>query len=74
MRVYGEPIHNVMRFPQAQEEKPMKDVIPNKSSQRASDGQPTKTPLFLFATGIENSIPTIQNGRVRRDQRCPATL
>jgi beta-glucosidase/6-phospho-beta-glucosidase/beta-galactosidase len=57
-----------MRFPQAQEEKPMKDVIPNKSSQRASDGQPTKTPLFLFATGIENSIPTIQNGRVRRDQ------
>jgi hypothetical protein len=52
----------------------MKDVVRNKSSQRASDGQPTKTPLFLFATGIEKSIPTIQNGRVRRDQRCPATL
>jgi beta-glucosidase/6-phospho-beta-glucosidase/beta-galactosidase len=28
----------------------------------------TRTPLFLFATGIENSIPTIDNGRVRRDQ------
>jgi len=28
----------------------------------------TRTPLFLFATGIENSNPTIENGRVRRDQ------
>jgi len=28
----------------------------------------TRTPLFLFATGIENSYPTIENGRVRRDQ------
>lgn len=26
------------------------------------------TPLFLFATGIENSYPTIENGRVRVDQ------
>jgi beta-glucosidase len=25
-------------------------------------------PLFMFATGIENSIPTIENGRVRRDE------
>ncbi|HEV7255184.1 MAG TPA: family 1 glycosylhydrolase [Mesorhizobium sp.] len=25
-------------------------------------------PSFMFATGIENSIPTIQNGRVRIDQ------
>ena len=32
------------------------------------DRQPTRTTLFLFATGIENSYPTIQNGRVRRDQ------
>ena len=32
------------------------------------DRQPTRIPLFLFATGIENSYPTIQNGRVRRDQ------
>ena len=30
--------------------------------------QTTRSPLFLFATGIENSIPTIDNGRVRRDQ------
>ncbi|TGD81548.1 family 1 glycosylhydrolase [Hymenobacter wooponensis] len=26
------------------------------------------TPHFLFATGIENSYPTIQNGRVRMDE------
>ncbi len=26
------------------------------------------SPLFLFATGVENSIPTIENGRVRIDQ------
>ncbi len=26
------------------------------------------TPFFLFATGIENSNPTVSNGRVRRDQ------
>jgi beta-glucosidase len=32
------------------------------------DRQPTRVTLFLFATGIENSYPTIQNGRVRRDQ------
>ncbi len=32
------------------------------------DKRVTRTPLFLFATGIENSIPTIENGRVRRDQ------
>jgi len=25
-------------------------------------------PFFMFATGIENSIPTIQNGRVRVDE------
>ncbi|HEX8236258.1 MAG TPA: family 1 glycosylhydrolase [Abditibacteriaceae bacterium] len=25
-------------------------------------------PMFMFATGIENSIPTIENGRVRRDE------
>jgi beta-glucosidase len=25
-------------------------------------------PAFMFATGIENSIPTINNGRVRIDQ------
>src|SRR4028118_1337142 len=25
-------------------------------------------PMFMFATGIENSIPTIDNGRVRRDE------
>ena len=25
-------------------------------------------PAFIFATGIENSAPTIQNGRVRRDE------
>lgn len=23
---------------------------------------------FMFATGVENSIPTIQNGRVRVDE------
>src|SRR3954452_24848493 len=34
----------------------------------APDRNVTRTPLFLFATGIENSYPTIQNGRVRRDQ------
>src|SRR5687767_5278450 len=28
----------------------------------------TMSPLFLFATGVENSIPTIENGRVRIDQ------
>ena len=32
------------------------------------DRQPTRVTLFLFATGIENSDPTIQNGRVRRDE------
>ena len=26
------------------------------------------TPAFIFATGIENSYPTIQNGRVRVDE------
>lgn len=26
------------------------------------------TTWFLFATGIENSYPTIQNGRVRVDE------
>src|ERR1051325_10562725 len=26
------------------------------------------TPAFLFATGIENSAPTIQQGRVRMDE------
>lgn len=26
------------------------------------------TPFFMFATGIENSAPTIQNGRVRMDE------
>jgi beta-glucosidase len=31
-------------------------------------GPATRTPLFLFATGIENSAPTIENGRIRRDQ------
>ena len=25
-------------------------------------------PGFLFATGVENSAPTLQGGRVRRDQ------
>src|SRR3982750_4084691 len=25
-------------------------------------------PAFMFATGIENSIPTLQNGRVRVDE------
>jgi beta-glucosidase len=34
----------------------------------APDRNVTRTPLFLFATGIENSNPTIENGRVRRDQ------
>jgi beta-glucosidase/6-phospho-beta-glucosidase/beta-galactosidase len=28
----------------------------------------TITPLFLFATGIENSYPTIQQGRLRMDE------
>jgi hypothetical protein len=32
------------------------------------DRQPTRVTLFLFATGIENRDPTIQNSRVRRDQ------
>ena len=32
------------------------------------DRQPTRVTLFLFATGIENSDPTIQNGRMRRDE------
>jgi beta-glucosidase len=32
------------------------------------DRRSTRVTLFLFATGIENSYPTIQNGRVRRDQ------
>ena len=32
------------------------------------DRQPTRVTLFLFATGIENSYPTIQNGRIRRDE------
>jgi hypothetical protein len=26
------------------------------------------SPGFIFATGIENSIPTIENGRVRMDE------
>jgi len=42
----------------------LRDDLRGDNSDRAS----TRTPLFLFATGIENSIPTIQNGRVRRDQ------
>jgi beta-glucosidase/6-phospho-beta-glucosidase/beta-galactosidase len=37
-------------------------------SRSDGDRQPTRVTLFLFATGIENSYPTIQNGRVRRDQ------
>jgi beta-glucosidase/6-phospho-beta-glucosidase/beta-galactosidase len=28
----------------------------------------TTLPAFMFATGIENSIPTVQNGRVRVDE------
>ena len=28
----------------------------------------TLTPLFLFATGIENSSPTIDNGKTRIDE------
>jgi len=31
-------------------------------------GQPPSPDGFLFATGIENSAPTLQGGRVRRDQ------
>ncbi|MGI8547314.1 MAG: glycoside hydrolase family 1 protein, partial [Gemmatimonadaceae bacterium] len=32
-------------------------------------GLPTGTPRnFMFATGIECSYPTIENGRVRRDE------
>src|SRR3954469_13691974 len=34
----------------------------------APDRNVTRTPLFLFATGIESSNPTIENRRVRRDQ------
>ena len=34
----------------------------------ARTGQVARAPVFLFATGIENSIPTIENGRVRRDE------
>ncbi|MBB4039880.1 beta-glucosidase/6-phospho-beta-glucosidase/beta-galactosidase [Microvirga flocculans] len=46
----------------------MQDVTRSPSRRAGADRQPTRTPLFLFATGIENSYPTIQNGRVRRDQ------
>jgi hypothetical protein len=35
-------------------------------SYAGGDCQPTRGTLFLFATGIANSYPTIQNGRVRR--------
>jgi beta-glucosidase/6-phospho-beta-glucosidase/beta-galactosidase len=31
-------------------------------------GQVARAPVFLFATGIENSIPTIEQGSVRRDE------
>src|SRR3954447_25470582 len=43
---------------------------PSRETSRGATPDPhvTRTPLFLFATGIENSYPTIQNGRVRRDQ------
>jgi len=34
----------------------------------ARKGQVAEAPVFLFATGIENSIPTIDGGRVRRDE------
>ncbi|WP_114947430.1 family 1 glycosylhydrolase [Microvirga calopogonii] len=46
----------------------MNNVVRNHSSSARSDRQPTRPPLFLFATGVENSYPTIQNGRVRRDE------
>ncbi|MFC4454815.1 family 1 glycosylhydrolase [Deinococcus sonorensis] len=39
------------------------------ASGRDGSGLPTRRPgNFMFATGIECSYPTIQNGRVRRDQ------
>ncbi|HVH94252.1 MAG TPA: hypothetical protein VM688_05000 [Nocardioidaceae bacterium] len=42
---------------------------PSRETSRGATPDPhvTRTPLFLFATGIENSYPTIENGRVRRD-------
>ena len=43
---------------------------PSRETSRGATPDPhvTRTPLFLFATGIENSNPTIENGRIRRDQ------
>ncbi len=35
---------------------------------RAPGGRCRGVTYFMFATGIENSDPTIENGRVRRDQ------
>jgi hypothetical protein len=37
-------------------------------SDRSHGDGPDRQPSFLFATGIENSYPTMQNSRVRRDQ------
>lgn len=48
--------------------KPTSDIMPNHVHGDGPDRQPARVTLFLFATGIENSYPTIQNGRVRRDQ------
>jgi beta-glucosidase len=42
--------------------------MPDYSLSDRPDRLPTRVTLFLFATGIENSYPTIQHGRVRRDQ------
>ena len=49
-------------------EKPTRSIMSDRSHSDGPDRQPTRVTLFLFATGIENSYPTIQNGRIRRDQ------
>jgi hypothetical protein len=40
----------------------------DRSHDSGPDRQPARVSLFLFATGIENSYPTIRDGRIRRDQ------
>ena len=64
----GSPSARYRRFAIATVEKPTRSIMSDRSHGDGADRQPTRVTLFLFATGIENSYPTIQNGRVRRDQ------
>lgn len=49
-------------------EKPTSDIMQDHVHGDGPYRQPARVILFLFATGIENSYPMIQNCRVRRDQ------